>query len=187
MHPLIEAAGLHGELPAWSCLSGPRREHAERVTALIDGWNVALAVPDAERVRRRAAGVLHDALKGAPTDGLRRLVPGDWPDALLHAPAAALRLREEGVTDEELLLAIEYHPVGHPEFGTLGEQLYMADYLDPGRNFGAEGRDALRARMPGAHHEVLVSVARGRITARLEVDAPVLDVSIQFWNRIIDV
>ncbi len=186
VHPLIEAAGRHGELPSWSCLSGPRREHAERVTALIGEWNLALAVPEAEQIRRRAAGMLHDALKDVPPDDLRRLVPGEWPDALLHAPAAALQLREEGIKDEELLLAIQYHSVGHPEFGALGEQLYMADYLDPGRDFGAEGREALRARMPDAHDEVLVSVARGRITARLEADAPVLEASIQFWNRIID-
>jgi len=186
MHPLIEAAGRHGELPSWSCLSASRREHTESVAALIDEWNVALGVPDAERVRRRGAATLHDALKDAPPDDLRRLVPGDWPDALLHAPAAALRLSEEGVEDEEFLLAIRYHPVGHPEFGVLGEQLYMADYLDPGRDFGLEGREALRARMPDAHHDVLIAIVRARIMARLETDAPVMATSIRFWNGLIE-
>ncbi|MFQ5529373.1 MAG: HD domain-containing protein [Gemmatimonadota bacterium] len=184
MHPLIEAAGRHGELPSWARLSAARREHAERVTALIDDWSVTLAIPEAERIRRRAAGMLHDALKDAPPDDLRKLVVVDWPDPLLHAPAVAQRLRADGVDDEELLLAVQYHSVGHPDFGHLAEHLYVADYLDPGRPFEAEQRAALRARMPDAEDEVLRCVARRRIASRLEADAPVLTASIHFWNRL---
>ncbi|MDH3427728.1 MAG: HD domain-containing protein [Gemmatimonadota bacterium] len=185
MHPLIEAAGRHGELPSWSCLSATRREHAERVTALIETWNVALEVPELESVRRRAAGMLHDALKDAAPDALRKLVPDDWPDALVHGPAMARRLRGEGVDDEELLLAIEYHSVGHPDFRGLGELLYLADYLDPGRSFESKQRAELRAQMPGGHDDVLRSVARSRIAGRLAADVSVLTTSIQFWNRMV--
>jgi len=185
MHPLIEAAGREGELPAWSCMSKERRGHVERVAALIGDWADVLALPESDQIRWRAAGLLHDVLKDARLEKLRDLVTEDWPEPLLHAPAAAERLSREGIDDEELLLAVRYHPVGHPEIGSLAEHLYLADYLEPGRSFRSNERAALLARMPEEHAGVLRDVARRRITDRLEKNDPVLTVSMDFWNRIV--
>ena len=185
MHPLIEAAGVRGEFPVWACLSEDRRGHARRVSALIGEWADGLAVGESDRVRWRAAGLLHDALKDADPDDLRDLVAVNWPDPVLHAPAVAERLAQEGVKDEELLLAVRYHSVGHPDFGALAEHLYLADYLESGRPFRSDERAVLRARMPDELADVLREVARRRISGRLEADAPVLMASIEFWNRIV--
>lgn len=184
MHPVIEAAGRRGEFPAWARLDESRRAHVERVAALLAEWAEALGLPEEERVRWRAAGRLHDAVKDAPTRELRELVEGDrtWPASLLHAPAAAERLRREGVEDEELLLAIGYHSIGHPGFGLLGEHLYLADYLEPGRPDEPE-RDALRATMPAARPVVLPQVIRRRIEAQLSGDQALLQPAVDFWNR----
>ena len=184
MHPLIEAAGIRGEFPVWACLSEIRRGHARRVSALIGDWADELAIEESDRIRWRAAGLLHDALKDADPGDLTEFVSTSWPDPLLHAPAAAERLLRDGVEDEELLLAVRYHSVGHPDFGTLAEHLYLADYLEPGRTFLADEREALRARMPNARADVLRAVVRRRIYSRLEADTPVLMASIEFWNRI---
>jgi len=185
MHPLIEAAGRRGEFPAWACLSKKRRHHAARVADLLGDWAESLGLSETDQIRWRAAGLLHDALKDAKTKALRKLVTQDWPVPLLHAPAAAERLSREGVQDEELLLAVRYHPVGHPQFGALAEHLYLADYLESGRSFRRKKRAALRNRMPDEHAEVLLEVARNRISDRLKADARVLTVSIEFWNRIV--
>ncbi len=185
MHPLIEAAGIRGEYPVWACLSEQRRDHARRVSELIGDWADELAIEESDRIRWRAAGLLHDALKDADPDDLRELVSGSWPDPLLHAPAVAERLCRDGVEDEELLLAVRYHSVGHPDFGPLAEHLYLADFLEPGRTFQSDEIAALRERMPDGHIDVLREVAGRRISRRLEAEDPLLMASIEFWNRIV--
>jgi HD superfamily phosphohydrolase YqeK len=154
------------------------------VAGLLEEWGATLDLPEDERVRWRAAGLLHDALKDAPTEELRTLVPGheDWPDSLLHAPAAAARLAAEGVEDQEFLLAVRYHSIGHAEFRQLGEHLYLADYLEPGRPDSDE-RVMQRRTMPNARSEVLPLVIRRRIEAQLASDQVLLQPAVDFWNR----
>lgn len=184
MHPLIDAAGRRGEFPAWAELGDHRRAHVERVAALLAAWAETLGLSDDERVRWRAAGRLHDALKDAATPALRDLVDdGDsWPEPLLHGPAVSARLVREGVDDDEFLLAVTYHSVGHPSFGALGEHLYLADYLDPGRPETGERR-ALRDAMPDGRDEVLRGVIRRRIEHQLAAGRAVLPAAVDFWNR----
>ena len=55
-------------------------------------------------------------------------------------------LLEEGVRDEELLLAIAHHSTGHPRFEALGECLYAADFLEPERGYMNEDLAELRRR-----------------------------------------
>lgn len=151
---------------------------------LLDEWGEKLRLSSRDRRRWRAAGILHDALRDAPPAELRGAegLP-DWPEPLLHAPACAERLRREGVEDEALLLAVAHHPVGHPEFAPLGDHLYMADFLEPGRDFAPELRAGLRDRMPSGAEEVLVRVVAARIGYLLEERRPVVPESIDYWNR----
>ena len=185
LHPLIEAAGLDGALPDWACVSDERRGHVQRVAGLLGEWSELLTIPEYDRIRWRAAGLLHDALKDAAPDDLRSQVDVDWPDPLLHAPAVSARLALEGVEDQELLLALKYHSVGHPDFGSLGQHLYLADYLEPGRPFSRKKRAALRARMPHKRAAVLSVVVKNRLIGRLEARAPVLPESLDFWNGVV--
>lgn len=151
---------------------------------LLGEWARALGLPDRDRRRWRAAGILHDALRDAPPDELRGTegLPA-WPPPLLHAPACAERLRRDGVEDEPLLLAVSHHPVGHPDFGRLGDHLFLADFLEPGRDFAEERRAALRERMPGEAGEVLMQVTAMRIEHLLDRRSRVLPETISYWNR----
>lgn len=183
---VVEAAGRDGELPEWAVMTGSRREHARRVAGLLEDWSDRLELPEAERVRWRAAGLLHDALKDAPIAELRELVGEDgWPDPVLHGPAAAARLAREGVEDRQFLLAVAYHSVGHPSFDDLGVHVYLADYLEPGRP-DADHRAALRERMPAARAEVLPRVIRRRIESQLASEYVILPAAIGFWNRVVE-
>lgn len=151
---------------------------------LLGSWAEALELPPRDRRRWRAAGILHDALRDAPPGELRGSAElPDWPGPLLHAPACAERLRREGVEDGALLLAVSHHPVGHPEFGPLGDHLYLADFLEPGREFAEERRAELRDRMPGDRAEVLVRVVAMRIEHLLERGSHLLPESVHYWNR----
>lgn len=185
MHPLVEAAGREGKLPEWAVCSERRRDHVGRVRDLIGEWAAELDVAETERVRWKAAAVLHDALRDAPPETLRDEVEGDWPDPVLHAPACAERLRGKGVEDEELLHAITYHPLGHPAFGDLGGYLYLADFLDPGRGFLTGARKRLRAIVPTETDEALRSVIALRLARRLEVRGTIRSETVTWWNELV--
>lgn len=160
-----------------------------RVSDLLGQWADALDLRPAERVRWRAAGYLHDALRETPPDELLPLVPSGMktlPGKLLHGPAAAGRLRAEGVEDEDLLRAIAYHTIGHPRLDRLGRALFIADYVEPGRRYDADGLAALRARMPAAHHDVLRDVLRARLDRLLREGRPMRAETVAFWNSLHD-
>lgn len=148
-------------------------------------WSDRLGLPEEDRVRWAAAGHLHDALKDAPVEALRPLVEPGWPDPLLHAPACAARLREEGVRDEELLLAIAHHSTGHPRFEALGECLYAADFLEPERGYMNEDLAELRRRMPDERACVVRLVIRHRVARLLDRGLPLRQDTVRFWNRVV--
>lgn len=95
--------------------------------------------------KARTAALLHDCAKdfddGAllamaenhnlPIDAVSRQAP-----QLLHGPAGAIVARAEyGVSDQEIFDAITYHTTGRPEMSALEKIIYLADYIEPGRNF----------------------------------------------------
>lgn len=186
VHALVEDAA-RGRLPVWAVAGAERRAHMERVAELLDTWADELGLDPTDRTRWRAAGWLHDALRDAPADALRSLVPESLralPGKLLHGPAAAERLRREGVADEELLQAVASHTIGNADLGALGRALYVADFLEPGRPFLAQWRAALRARMPAERDAVLTEIVRARIDNLLERSTPVRAETIALWNAL---
>ena len=185
MHPVVETAGRSGELPAWAVCSEARRAHGIRVGDLLATWASRLDLPEEERVRWRAAGVLHDALKDASEAALVELAGDGWPAPVIHAPACALRLEADGVDDGSLLDAIRYHPVGHPDLDDLGQYLILADYLEPGRDGRSGRRSKLRDRLPEGQRKVLTVVVRQRLEKLLGKKRPLLDCSVEFWNRLV--
>lgn len=187
MHPILIAAAA-GELPDWARAGEERRAHVERVSELMGQWADELGLGSHERARWRAAGLLHDAFRDADPELLRMGVPEDMralPAKLLHGPGAAERLRGEGVDDDLFLRAIAYHTLGHPAFDRLGRALYLADYLEPGREDMPPGTGALRARCPGEMDEVLPDVAARRIARLIDMKKPLRPETVAFWNGVV--
>jgi len=184
VHASLEAL-LDGRQPEWMVASEPRREHMGRVAGLMDAWASDLGLSEAERLRWRAAGLAHDLLRDAEHDELRAHLPptlADLPGPILHGPAAAERLRIEGVEDGELLTAIAYHTVGDARFGPMGRALYAADFLEPGRTFLPEWREQRRERMPEAFDAVVREIAGARMRNLIERGSRVLPRTLAFWN-----
>ncbi|HEX2188432.1 MAG TPA: HD domain-containing protein [Longimicrobiaceae bacterium] len=180
--PVVRAAA-RGELPPWAEASPRRREHIARVSALLAEWANAAGLDPAERDRWVAAGWLHDALRDADPERLRAGVPERFrrlPGAVLHGPAVAERLA--GEADPELLDAVRYHTLGYAGFGRLGKALYLADFLEPGRDFEPEWRAGLAARMPAEMDEVLAEVLAARIRHLIDRRKPVSPETAAFWN-----
>jgi 2-amino-4-hydroxy-6-hydroxymethyldihydropteridine diphosphokinase len=185
MSSIIDDAAA-GVLPEWSCASPKRRAHIARVAELMAGWARLLAPEYA--AHWTAAAWLHDALRDADPDTLRQLVDRDfreWPDGLLHGPAAAARIRsEEPAAPRNVLNAVAYHTVGHSCLDTLGRALYLADYLEPGRKFDPAGRAALRERVPHEFNAVLREVAGARIAHLTHAGSPLRPETAGFWQSI---
>lgn len=182
----IELAAARGELPEWSRISTKRREHIARVASLMEEWAHALGLPEDEVLRWAAAGWLHDALRDEDPARLVHDVTGDerqLPGAVLHGPAAAARLK--GKADPSLITAVRYHTIGHPKLDRLGRALYLADFLEPGRDFAEERRAGLRARMPDDLDEVLVEVLASRIQHLIDKRKPLRTETALFWSSAI--
>ena len=100
--------------------------------------------------RTRLAALLHDAAREMEPGEFLRLAeewdldvgePERQSPKLLHAPVAAeLARRELGVEDEEVLGAIRAHTVGEPGMGPLALALYVADKIEPARDYPSVGR-----------------------------------------------
>ncbi len=181
-----ESAAARGQLPEWAVASEGRRAHMERVAALMESWARDLGLEDAEVTRWRATGMLHDVLRDAPPEELRReLIPPerDLPGQVLHGPAAARRLH--GLVDPRVVTAIRYHTIGSPELDGLGRALYLADFLDPGRPQLAEWRAELRKRMPDDRRAVLVEVLDSRLRHALERRMPLHRDAAAFWSAVV--
>lgn len=172
-------------LPSWAQVGEKRRAHIARVTALLDAWSGALHLTAPERQLWHDAGRYHDALRDAPLAELRARV-GDpaLPDSVLHGPAAALRLAEDGERREPLLEAIRWHTLGNPDWGPVGRALFMADYLEPGRPFAQADRAFLAAHVPLDFDGVFRQVVRMRLEWTLREGKAVFPETVALWNRV---
>lgn len=118
-----------------------RYEHTKGVMytaaalAMAHGYSVEKAM---------LAGLLHDCGKCTPTGEKIALcdrhhiliskVERENP-SLLHAKAGmALAEEKYGITDPEVLHAIKVHTTGEPNMNTLDKIIFIADYIEPGRD-----------------------------------------------------
>lgn len=172
-------------LPSWAQVTPARLAHVERVVALITTWAEALRLPATERDRWLRAAWLHDALRDAPEDELRRLVPDEpGPTELLHGPAAAVRAASDGEPDSGVLSAVRWHSVGSAHWDRVGQALYSADFLEPGRSFDREARAELAARFPTAMDEVVREVAARRVAWLIRSGWFIPETTWRFWNHV---
>jgi HD superfamily phosphohydrolase YqeK len=160
------------------------------VRELVIDWGTILNLAPEELLRWKAAATLHDAMRDADAAGFGpdSVYPEEtgasWPRHLLHGPACAFLLRSEGVEDIPLLRAVAYHTTGHADLDEMGEYLYLADFLDPGRHFRHEERRAMRERLPEEPRAVLQEVIGLRTRYLIDPRSNMLPETLCFWNRV---
>ncbi len=90
------------------------------------------------------AGLCHDYAKQRPDSdfiaeikkkGLDPLLL-DYGNAIWHGVVGAELIKDElGIWDEDILNAVRHHTTGAPVMTKLEQVIYMADYIEPGRDF----------------------------------------------------
>jgi 2-amino-4-hydroxy-6-hydroxymethyldihydropteridine diphosphokinase len=156
-------------LPPWAQVKKGRRKHIVRVTRLLAQWADAMSLETDERDAWIDAGRYHDALRDAPLEELRALAQSTITEPeLLHGPAAANYLVAQGEKRPSVLNAIRYHSIGSKDWDRVGRALYMADYLEPGRDFDIERRARLALQVPTAFDETFRDVVRSRMAYAAE-------------------
>lgn len=149
---------------AKSRLSDKRYAHTLRVSdtagrlAHIHGLDV---------YRTRLAALLHDAARELSRDEFLRLAeewrlslgePERESPKLLHGPIAAeLAHRKLGIKDVEVLEAVRVHTTGAPGMSGLALAVYVADKIEPARDYPsvARLRELANRDLRGAAREAL--------------------------------
>jgi len=122
-------------------LSGKRFQHTLGVAYTA----AAMAMKYEVDVKKALiAGLLHDCAKCVSDEKLLKLSEKENIEVtdverrnpyLLHAKVGAmLATKEYGIDDEEILDAITYHTTGRPGMTDLEKIVFVADYVEPGRD-----------------------------------------------------
>ena len=142
------------EAAIWERLTEKRKKHTEGV--LEYGLHLCELYGGAEKdeLKRKytLAAVAHDLYRGISVEALDPIVEAEGlPErykgnpSLAHGKLAAIELeRTYGVTDPDILNAVNYHTTGRPAMSLLETILYVADAAEPNRDY--PGVEELRRR-----------------------------------------
>lgn len=163
-------------LPRFNRLSAHRRGHSLRVATLM----VELAKTHGlDPVAAHLAGWGHDLarelsraelLAEAERCGIAIDIWEQKEPLLLHGPIASCWLRSHEVGDNRVYQAIDYHTTGGANLGKLAKALFIADGIEPGRNFAARERiwctafTSLDQGFQELLHETLAYLAQRQLT-----------------------
>lgn len=111
----------------------------------VEEMAVALAAKyGASEEKASIAALTHDYAKERPDEEFELIIQRDGYDldllnygnAIWHGlVGASMVQRELGIDDEEILEAIRLHTTGAKKMSLLDKIIYVADYIEPGRNF----------------------------------------------------
>ncbi|WP_440895908.1 bis(5'-nucleosyl)-tetraphosphatase (symmetrical) YqeK [Amphibacillus sp. Q70] len=125
-----------------------RYEHTERV------MQTALTLAEIYQIDQEEAmlaAVFHDYAKYRPLEEMIQIIKDyQLPDDLLsfhhelwHGPVASILVETElNIGNQAIKEAIYWHTTGHGQMSPLEKIIYLADYIEPGRDF--PGLDMIR-------------------------------------------
>lgn len=97
-----------------------------------------------DREKAGLAGLLHDYAKKLSDEEFLTLIAKydldpklkDWGNNVWHGLVGVYKIREDlGLSDPEILRSIEIHTVGSAQMSDLDKVVYVADYIEPNRDF----------------------------------------------------
>ena len=97
-----------------------------------------------DREKAGLAGLHHDYAKKLSDEEFLTLIAKydldpklkDWGNNVWHGLVGVYKIREDlGLSDPEILRSIEIHTVGSAQMSDLDKVVYVADYIEPNRDF----------------------------------------------------
>ena len=135
------------------------------------------------------AAIFHDYAKFRDNGEMRRIIidqkmPQDllqFHDELWHAPVGAYLVEKEaGISDSEVLEAIRCHTSGKINMSTLDKVLYVADYIEPGRDF--PGVEQVRDSAKSSLDIATIQAMKNTITYLLKRNQPIYPDTFHAYN-----
>jgi predicted HD superfamily hydrolase involved in NAD metabolism len=121
------------------------RNRYEHSLGVADFAEVLAKKEGVDVFKARLAGLLHDYAKGLSEENIlylaneAKLDIDEWErmiPRILHAPVGAYLVhRDLKIEDKDVLEAIRFHTIGSPDMGILAQIIYIADFVEPNRDF----------------------------------------------------
>ncbi|WP_404468546.1 bis(5'-nucleosyl)-tetraphosphatase (symmetrical) YqeK [Sutcliffiella horikoshii] len=142
-----------------------------------------------DKEKAELAAIFHDYAKFRDKEEMRRIIidqkmPQDllqFHDELWHAPVGAYLVEKEaGISDAEVLEAIRCHTSGKINMSTLDKVLYVADYVEPGRDF--PGVEQVRDSAKSSLDIAVIQAMKNTITYLLKRNQPIYPDTFHAYN-----
>ncbi|KGR90721.1 phosphohydrolase [Ureibacillus massiliensis 4400831 = CIP 108448 = CCUG 49529] len=139
------------------------------------------------------AAILHDIAKYADENWMIQIVKDNdldqrlitWGPELLHGPVGAwIAENEFNIHDEDLLNSIRFHTTGRAGMSKLEKILYIADMIEPNRNF--DGVEKLRSKADEDLNKAMRACIRHSIKYLVKTKQKIYPVSIECYNDLIE-
>lgn len=136
------------------------------------------------------AGLVHDYAKERPDEEFQLVIRRDgfdldllhWGNAIWHGVVGAdFVQRELAIDDPEILQAIRVHTTGAAEMSLLDKILYVADYIEPGRDF--PGVEAARELALVDLDSAVAFETKHTLSHLIEQEKPIYPKTIETYNR----
>ena len=142
--------------------------------------------------KARQAALLHDYAKAMSITELRNiadLIIDEWNidkeelliPYVLHAPVSAYLAKTKlGISDMEVLEAIRFHTIGSPDMGKLAQIIFLADFIEPNRNFSEA--DTIRSQLEKGLEETIILICSYSIKYNIDLQRIVHPNTVRLRN-----
>ena len=170
-------------------LTDHRYQHTIGVmeTAISLAKNYGVDVKKAE-----LAAIFHDYAKFRDKEEMKQIIQEqqlgkellEFNSELWHAPVGAyLAEKEAGITDREILDAIRYHTSGRPKMTGLEKVVYLADYIEPGRQF--PGVEEIRELARKNLNEALAKALGNTLMFLIKQNKKIYPLTVEAYNAML--
>lgn len=144
---------------------------------------------DEDAKKAETVAILHDIAKYAEIEWMEQIVRDQnldqrllgWGSELLHGPVGAFIAESEfGITDEDMLNSIRFHTTGRAGMSKLEKILFVADMIEPNRNF--DGVERLRKKAQKNLDKAVSACIRHTLSFLIDTKQAIYPVSIECYN-----
>ena len=146
-----------------------------------------------DKNKAETAALLHDIakyvddetmLEFAHRNGITDPVLLDKPNLMHGMIGAEIAEKEFGITDREILSAIECHTFGKENMSMLDKIIYLSDIAEPGRTY-FDGIKEIRDLMKNNINEAMLAALKSSIRFIISSDKPLMIDTVRAYNSIL--